>query len=111
MSSAMVHHLKLLKLKEEDPDEAAEKLMIETRIRLLKIPEVANLHCGKRIELNREDSNDFFLAMQFENLAKMKIALESAIYVTFERQVLEKYASTVEELNFEMEPGKDVRYS
>ncbi|MEM9399203.1 MAG: hypothetical protein AAF984_03265 [Verrucomicrobiota bacterium] len=106
----MVLHLKLIKQKGEDQDAAAERLMIEARIRLLKIPEVVNLFCGKRID-EATDLGEFFLAMEFENMAKKDIALNSPIYVTFSHQVLDKVTAKITEMNFEMEPGKDVRYS
>ncbi|MEM9444669.1 MAG: Dabb family protein [Verrucomicrobiota bacterium] len=106
----MVHHLQLIKLKGEDLNEAAEELMIEARIRLLKIPEVVNLFCGKRIEKGK-DGHDFFLSMEFENMSKRSIALESPIYITFKHKVLDRYTASITGMNFEMEPGKDVNYS
>ena len=46
----MVHHICLLQTKPEVTPEKLEELMVETRIRLLKNPEVTSLRVGKRID-------------------------------------------------------------
>src|SRR4051794_27797472 len=62
--SYMIHHLVLFKVKPEVDDEKIEWMMRETRIQLLKIPEVLSVRCGKRID----ESMDwpFFLAVEIE---------------------------------------------
>jgi len=42
----MIHHLVLFKVKPEFDDEKLECMMRETRIQLLKIPEVLSVRCG-----------------------------------------------------------------
>ncbi len=84
--------------------------MVETRIRLLKIPEVLNLRVGKRIDSLRNPYG-FFYSFDTDDMQKLSVIRESAIYVQFERQVLETHRHEALELDFEMEPGKDVRYS
>jgi hypothetical protein len=46
----MIHHLVLLTTKPEVIPTKLEEIMVETRIRLLKIPEVNNLRVGKRVD-------------------------------------------------------------
>lgn len=84
--------------------------MVETRIRLLKLPEVSNLHVGKRIHL-KDNPYAVFYAFDVENSEKLNFIQESAIFVQFERQVIEPHVQESKIMNYEMEPGKDVAYS
>lgn len=84
--------------------------MVETRIRLLKIPEINNLRVGKRIDV-KINPFTYFFSMDVENLDKLKYAQESAVYTQFQKQVLEPFVTKINSFNYEMEPGKDVRYS
>lgn len=84
--------------------------MIEARIRLLKIPEIRNLSCGKKIN-SQDNPHDFFIAMDFENLNKMRVAADNPIFNQFVTQVMEPHVLKQISYEFEMEPGKDIRYS
>jgi hypothetical protein len=106
----MVHHLMLFKLKPDVTPEQTETIMVDSRIRLLKIPEVLNLRCGKKIDL-KKNPHDIFVSMDFENLTKARIAQESALWVTYEKQVIEPHVAVLTEFDYEMDPGKDVAYS
>jgi hypothetical protein len=106
----MVHETLLCKLKPGQPPEVAEQLMVETRMRLLKIPGILHLACGKAIQ-RKGNPYDFFAVLHFENLAKRQAALDSAVFVKYKVQILEPYVAHMESLLFEMEPGKDVQYS
>ena len=46
----MIYHLVLFKLKPEVDDQKIEWMMRETRIQLLRIPEVLSMRCGKRLD-------------------------------------------------------------
>lgn len=106
----MVHHIILVKLKASVETEKVEELMIETRMRLLKIPEVRNLLCGKRIPV-ASSPWDFFIGMDVETMAKLRVIEESAIYLQFLQQVLDPVLDQILSLHYEMDPGKDTRYS
>jgi len=106
----MVHQVILAKLKPDLPADTVEKVMVEARIRLLKIPEIRNLACGKKIDL-KGNPHDFFIAMDFENLSKMGVAADNPIYHQFIAQVIEPHVQKQISYEFEMEPGKDVKYS
>ncbi len=84
--------------------------MVETRIRLLKIPEINNLRVGKRIDI-KSNPYTYFFSMDVENLDKLRYAQESAIFTQFQKQILEPYVTKIATYQYEMEPGKDVRYS
>lgn len=106
----MVHQVILAKLKPDLSEDTVEKVMVEARIRLLKIPEIRNLSCGKKIDA-KNNPHDFFIAMDFENLSKMRVAADSPIYHQFITQIIEPYVLKQTSYEFEMEPGKDIRYS
>lgn len=106
----MIHHLALLTTKPEVIPTKLEEIMVETRIRLLKIPEVANLRVGKRVD-TANNPHTFFFSFDVDNMDKLGFVQENAVYVQFERQILGPFVASTKVLDYEMEPGKDVRYS
>lgn len=106
----MIHHLMLLTTKPDLPPAKIEDIMVETRIRMLKIPEVNNLRVGKRVDTDNNPYSVFF-SFDVENMDKLAYVQENAVYVQFEKQILGKFIASSRVFNYEMEPGKDVRYS
>ena len=106
----MVHHIVLLTTKPEVIPSKLEEIMVETRIRLLKIPEVNNLRVGKRIDTTNNPHTCFF-SFDVENMDKLAFVMENAVYVQFEKQILGAFVANFTSFDYEMEPGKDVRYS
>jgi hypothetical protein len=105
----MVHHIMLFKLKPEVTPAKLEKMMMTTRMTLLKIPEVLSVKCGKSI---REDSPwPFFIALEFESMEKLAVTEDEAIYMKFVANVLTPNAAEKISLHYEMEPGKNVKFS
>jgi len=94
----MIHHLKLIQLKADLPANRVEEMMVESRIRILKIQDVLSLA-------------DLFLALEFENSLKRTSAFDHPLYQQFEAQILKPNAEKIDVLEFEMDPGKDVRFS
>ena len=105
----MVHHIVLYKLKPEVTPARVEEMMMNTRMQLLKIPEVLSIKCGKRIEA--EMDWPFFIAIDFESMDKYAIFREDPIYVKFAEEVVKPNTEDSLTLDFEMDPGKDVRFS
>ena len=105
----MVHHLVLFRLKPDVDDERVEWMLRETRIRLLKIPEVLNLRCGKRILDSVEWP--FFLAVELESMEKLALYAKDPVHLKYVEEVITPYTSARLAADYEMEPGKDVRYS
>lgn len=105
----MVHHLVLFKLKPEVDDEKLEWIIRQTRIQLLKIPEVLSMKCGKVIDPKSEWP--FFLAADFESMEKLAMYAEDSIHIKFVEEVIKPLTTERLALDYEMEPGKDVRYS
>jgi hypothetical protein len=105
----MVHHITLFKLKAEVTPEKLEKMMMTTRMTLLKIPEILAVKCGKAIDPKMEWP--FFISLEFESMEKMQMTQEDAIYMKFVSDVLKPSVAERVVLNYEMEPGKNVKYS
>ena len=105
----MVHHISLFKLRPEVTPARIEEMMMNTRMQLLKIPEVLSIKCGKRIHPEMEWP--FFIAIDFESMDKYEIYTEDPIYVKFVEDVIKPNVANTLRLDFEMDPGKDVQFS
>jgi hypothetical protein len=105
----MVHHIVLFKLKPEVTLARIEEIMMNTRMQLLKIPEVLSIKCGKRID--PELPWPFFIAIDFESMDRYEIFREDPIHVKFMEEVIKPNTAESLALDFEMDPGKDVRFS
>ena len=105
----MVHHIVLYKLKSEVTPARVEEMMMNARMQLLKIPEVLSIKCGKRID--PETDWPFFIAIDFESMDKFAMFREDPIYVKFAEEVVKPNTDESLVLDFEMDPGKDVRFS
>ena len=105
----MVHHVVLCQFHAGIEDEQVEWILRQTRIRLLKIAEVRAIRCGKRIE----DGNDwgFFFGVDYESMDKMALGHADPNYQKFIDEVIYPHVADQLALSYEMEPGKDVRYS
>ena len=105
----MVHHIVLYRLKPEVTPARVEEMMMNARMQLLKIPEVLSIKCGKRID----PDNDwpFFIAIDFESMDKFAMFRDDSIYVKFVEEVIKPNTENSLVLDFEMDPGKDVRFS
>ena len=105
----MIHHIVLYKLKPEVTPARVEEMMMNTRMQLLKIQEVLSIKCGKRI---RPDAPwPFFIAIDFESMDKFGIFKEDPIFVKFMEEIIKPNTADSLSLDFEMDPGKDVRFS
>ena len=105
----MIHHIVLYKLKPEVTPARVEEMMMNTRMQLLKIQEVLSIKCGKRI--SPDAPWPFFIAIDFESMDKYAIFREDSIHVKFMEEVIKPNTTDVLSLDFEMDPGKDVRFS
>ena len=105
----MIHHIVLFKLRPEVTPEKLETMMRQTRSRLLKIGEVLTLKCGKNIDPQSEWG--FFFAVDVESTEKLALYRESAIHLKFIKDVIQPNTCERLAVDYEMEPGKDIRYS
>ena len=105
----MVHHIVLLKLKSSVTAEKLDEMIRSSRSQLLKIPEILSLRSGKNIELDSEWA--FFISMDVESTAKLAMCQDDAVYVKFVEEVIKPNIVHSLMLNYETDPGKDVKYS
>ncbi len=105
----MIHHLVLCKLKSDADDEKIEWMMRETRMQLLKIPEVLAIRCGKRIADTQQWP--FFLSVEVESTEKLALYTAHPVHIKYRDEVVLPNVTDHVTYDFEMEPGKDVRYS
>jgi len=105
----MVHHITLCKLQPDVAPAELDKLMRTTRMSLLKIPEILSVRCGKNID--PESEWPFFVALDFESLEKLAMTEDDAIYMKFIADILRPHTSDRLVMNYEMEPGKNLKYS
>ncbi len=105
----MVHHVALYKLQPGVPQDALDDMIRRTRSLLLKIPEVLAVRTGKRIEPDCEWP--FFIALDFESLAKQAMFRDDPVYLKFLLEVIEPYTADAMLMDYEMEPGRNVKYS
>lgn len=105
----MVHHITLFKLKPEVTPAKLEQIMMTTRMTLLKIPEILSVRCGKNIDSKSEWP--FFIALEFESMEKLAMTEDDAIYMKFVSDIVKSNTASRLTLNYEMEPGKNVKYS
>ena len=105
----MVYHIVLYKLKPEVTPARVEEMMMNTRMQLLKIPEVLSIKCGKRIDTQM--TWPFFIAIDFESMDKYAIFREDPVFVKFNEEIIKPNTADALALDFEMDPGKDVRFS
>lgn len=108
-SCRMVHHVTLFKLLPEVTAPKLEQIMRNTRMNLLKIPEILSVRCGKNIDPSSEWP--FFIALDFESMEKMAVTEDDAIYMKFMADIIKANTAERLTLNYEMEPNKDTKYS
>lgn len=104
----MVHQITLFKLKPEVTPQKLEQMMMTTRMSLLKIPEILSVKCGRAIGKNEWP---FFISLDFESMEKLAMTEDDAIYMKFVAGVIKANTAERLTLNYEMEPGKNAKYS
>ena len=105
----MIYHLALFQLKAQVDEEKIEWILRETRMHLLKIPEVRNLRCGKCVDDKAKWR--IFLAVEIESQEKLALYMNNPVHVKFVEEILKPNITNRLALDYEMEPGKDIKYS
>jgi uncharacterized protein (DUF1330 family) len=105
----MVHHVALYKLRPDIPPGKVDDMIRRTKSLLLKIPEVLAVRSGKQIDPEAEWP--FFVAIDFDSRAKQAMFHDDPVYLKFLLEVIEPYTGESMAMDYEMEPGKNVKYS
>jgi hypothetical protein len=105
----MIHHLVLFKLKPEVTNGTLEMMMRETRSRLLKISSALTVKCGKAIDPTGEWG--FFLSVDVESMEKLALYREDGLHLKFVEEIIRPNTCGRLVVDFEMDPGKNIRFS
>ena len=105
----MVHLVVLCKLNENVSQKNLEEMARSARSQLLKIPEVLAVRSGKRIKPDNEWP--FFYSVDVESMDKLEMFRDDPVLIRFVERVIKPNTWTVQELVYELHPGKDVKYS
>src|ERR1700757_3993891 len=100
----MIHRIVLYKIKPELVPEEIEKILIQTRMQLLKIPVAMNVRCGRRIDQNNEWP--FFLAVDFDSKERMAMFSEDPIYIKFVEETIKPNTREALVLDYETDPKR-----
>lgn len=105
----MIQYVALFKLKPKVTDQELDTMIRSSRSQLLRISEALSVRSGKRVD---EDCQwPFFLAIELENLERLEMFKDDPLRIKFQQDVIEPNTIETLELIYEMEPGKDVKYS
>ena len=105
----MVHYIALCKLNDNVSEETVEEMTRSARSQLLKIPEVLAVRSGKKI--NPENEWPFFYSVDVESMDKIAMFQDDPILIRFIEKMIRPNSWIVQELVYELEPGKDIKYS
>lgn len=105
----MIHHVALFQTLPHVDEAKLAQMMIAARVSLVKIPEVAGVRCGKNVD--KDSPWGFFVAIEVDNMDRLRVVKEDAIYIKFLADVISPNVSEQFVANYEMEPGKSVKFS
>ncbi|MGE9268262.1 MAG: hypothetical protein ACQKBY_09200 [Verrucomicrobiales bacterium] len=105
----MIQQVLFYKLTEKVDESLLREAMRDSRRILLRIPEVLSVHSGRSIP--PESDWPFTVILEFESLAKKKIAEDDPNYLKYLRDVVEEYTISSYDLVYETDPSMDLKYS
>jgi len=105
----MIAHVRLYKLADSLPDERVDEMMRTARSQLLKISEVLYIRSGKRI--SETNGWEFFIYLEYQSLNKMRICHDDPVFLKFLHDCISPNTASEQEFTYELEPGKDTKYS
>jgi hypothetical protein len=105
----MIHQVIYLKLNDALDPKVLEEMVRASRTWLLKIPEVLAVHSGRN--LDPKSPWPFFYAFEVESREKLKFVKEDAYYLKFIKTYIEPHTREGLEMEFELDPSRDLKYS
>lgn len=105
----MVLQILLYKLRPDVGAETVEMLMRRARTQLLRIPQVLSVRAGKEIVPFSEWP--FVVALEFDTRAKQAIAHDDPFWLKFIQDTMRPHVLDERSLDYELEPGRNVKYS
>lgn len=105
----MVHHVAFYKLRAEVTPEKLDEMIRSSRSQLVRVPEVLTVRSGKKIEASC--AWPFFVALEFESMERKRACMDDPIYIRFQETVIRPNVSDEWVADYELEPGRPVKYS
>ena len=105
----MVFEVLLYKLRPEVPPDVVDELMRRARSQLLRIPQVLSVRAGK--EIVPFSDWPFVVALEFDTRAKQAIAHDDPVWLKFTHETMRPHVLEQAALQYELEPGRNVKYS
>jgi len=99
----MIHHVVFFKIKENTSPDKVEEMIIETRIRLLKIQGVSNLRVGKNAD--QKSPWQFFLSLDLESMERLALYRDDAIHLKYVEDIIKPNTIDRMALDFEISAG------
>jgi hypothetical protein len=105
----MIHHVVYLQLNDNVGKTELEEMVRASRTWLLKIPEVLSVRSGRN--LDRESQWQFFYSFEVESMEKLGVVKEDAFHLKFVASHIKPHTNHRFELDFELDPSRDLKYS
>lgn len=105
----MVHFIALFRVGKDTDEDDIEKMIRLSRTCFHRVNEAHNFRSGRSID--PRDEFGFFISADFESRDKLAMFRDDPNYQRFETEVVKAHTTSVRELLFETEPGKNPKYS
>ncbi|MCB1093974.1 MAG: Dabb family protein [Verrucomicrobiales bacterium] len=105
----MVYHVAFYKLKAEVTPEKIDEMIRSSRSQLVRVPEVLTVRSGKKIDPACEWP--FFVTIEFESMDKKRACEDDPVYIKFLETVIRPNATEEWVADYELEPGRPIKYS
>ena len=105
----MIHHVAHFQLAPEVDKAAMEEMVRASRSLLLRIPEVLAVRSGRN--LDPESRWQFFYAIEVDSREKLRAVLDDPFHIKLMERVIKPLTRDRLELDYELDPSKDLKYS
>jgi hypothetical protein len=128
----MICELMLYTLKEGQEPTTVDDLMRRARSLLLRIPQVMAIKSGKSVSAASSaealtkttqsdkadktpraaaESANFFVSVEYDSLAKRELVHDDPLWMKYQLEVVQPHVQQTQTLIYELEPGKNIKYS
>lgn len=105
----MVHLIALYKFNTDVDNKGMEEIARAAQTELLKVPTVLAVRAGRRLD---DDSEwPFYFSVEVESMAKLAKYRDDPMQIHFIEKHIKPNVWSEMELLYELEPGRDVKYS
>jgi hypothetical protein len=105
----MIHHVVYLRLNDNVGKAELEEMVRASRTWLLKIPEVLSVRSGRN--LDPESQWQFFYSFEADSMEKLNLVKDDAFHLKFVESHVKPHTNHRLEMDFELDPSRDLKYS